>query len=356
MVSVTSAPENSEPKRQRHDRDHRDERVAQRVMEQHARLAGALGAGGADIVLAPASRSSPRARSADAAETGQRQRRHRQDQMRERGRRAPPSPTVAMPPAGSQPSAAAKTRISISASQKDGTETPAKLKRLTAASKARAGPARRGDAERPARAPAPARSSPHQQRGVAEPRQQHLTAPARRKAANSRNRRRAPPRAQANSARQRPVEAVERLEPRRVGRGQMRVGRDHQVDRIARHQPDQRIDDERHRAPAPAAICDDAAQDGTGCNARSACGVAALRARQFVDPQRRGILVAGRPQALEPFRQDEGVGAEIERQRRQFVGIEALQPRPTVAARLARSSSISIASISRSASGFLKPA
>ncbi len=46
---------------------------------------------------------------------------------------------VAMPPAGSQPSATAKTRISISASQKGGIEMPAKLRKLAAVSSAAPG-------------------------------------------------------------------------------------------------------------------------------------------------------------------------------------------------------------------------
>ena len=43
----------------------------------------------------------------------------------------PPLPMVSSPPAGSQPSQTAKTKIRISASQKDGAERPAKLNRLT---------------------------------------------------------------------------------------------------------------------------------------------------------------------------------------------------------------------------------
>lgn len=46
---------------------------------------------------------------------------------------------VATPPAGNHPKLAAKTSISISASQKDGTEMPAKQARLTAPSIAEPG-------------------------------------------------------------------------------------------------------------------------------------------------------------------------------------------------------------------------
>src|SRR5438067_8781394 len=46
--------------------------------------------------------------------------------------------------------------------------------------------------------------------------------------------------------------------------------------------------------------------------------------RPVGDPQRRWILVAGRPNSVQPFWQDEGVGAEEQRQRRQLGGIPML--------------------------------
>ena len=46
--------------------------------------------------------------------------------------RMPPSPTVSMPPAGSQPSTTAKQRMSRRASQKGGSEMPAKQNMFTA--------------------------------------------------------------------------------------------------------------------------------------------------------------------------------------------------------------------------------
>ena len=52
MVSVISAPENSVPKESAEDRQHRRQRVGEGVAPQHAAFGRALGAGGADIVLA----------------------------------------------------------------------------------------------------------------------------------------------------------------------------------------------------------------------------------------------------------------------------------------------------------------
>ena len=52
MVSVRMAPPNSSADQQADHGDHRDQRVAQRVQADHARGRQALGAGGADIVLA----------------------------------------------------------------------------------------------------------------------------------------------------------------------------------------------------------------------------------------------------------------------------------------------------------------
>src|SRR5579864_9594728 len=46
--------------------------------------------------------------------------------------------------------------------------------------------------------------------------------------------------------------------------------------------------------------------------------------RPVGDPQTRRVLVAGRVDSGEPFRQDEGIRAEIERQRRQLARIETL--------------------------------
>src|SRR5882724_1832024 len=42
-------------------------------------------------------------------------------------------------------------------------------------------------------------------------------------------------------------------------------------------------------------------------------------------PQGRLILMAGGPHALQPLRHDEGLGAEIERQVRQVLGVDGLQ-------------------------------
>src|SRR5690606_29030694 len=51
----------------------------------------------------------------------------------------------------------------------------------------------------------------------------------------------------------------------------------------------------------------------------------ALLDMPLFDPEGRRILMTGRLDALQPFRQDIGVGAEIERQHRQFLDIDALQ-------------------------------
>ena len=60
----------------------------------------------------------------------------------------PPSPTVAMPLAGSQCSPTAKTRMSTRASQNTGTEMPAKANRLITPSRHAARTQRGEDAER----------------------------------------------------------------------------------------------------------------------------------------------------------------------------------------------------------------
>ena len=46
---------------------------------------------------------------------------------------------------------------------------------------------------------------------------------------------------------ERPVEAVERLQPSGIGGREVGVGADHEVDRVARHEADQPIDQERHQ-------------------------------------------------------------------------------------------------------------
>src|SRR5262249_38681799 len=48
----------------------------------------------------------------------------------------------------------------------------------------------------------------------------------------------------------------------------------------------------------------------------------------LLGPQARGVLVAGRRDALEPLREDEGLGAEIERQVRRALGVDRLQAVP----------------------------
>src|SRR5216683_2287561 len=48
----------------------------------------------------------------------------------------------------------------------------------------------------------------------------------------------------------------------------------------------------------------------------------------LLDPQRRRVLVAGGRHALQPSRQHIGIGAEIERQRRQLLGVERLEAVP----------------------------
>src|SRR5487761_324716 len=48
----------------------------------------------------------------------------------------------------------------------------------------------------------------------------------------------------------------------------------------------------------------------------------------LIDPERRGILMPGRRHAREPFRQDEGIRLEEQRQRRQLLGIKRLELPP----------------------------
>ena len=210
-------------------------------------LAGALGARGADMVLRRAPRASPRGHSLCSAPTLARVRvATGSTRWRRRSARSL-VPAVATPPAGSQPSPAANTRISTRASQKVGIDTPAKQNRLIAASSRESGcraaivPSVTRKHERQDKA------RPHQQQRIAEPRQQHR-----------RDRRREQPRIAEFAAerlarprevagKQRPVDAIELLQPGNVLGAHARVGRAHQVDRIARHQPDQRIDDERHQ-------------------------------------------------------------------------------------------------------------
>ena len=103
MVSVISAPENSEPKDSASDRQHGDQRVAKRMAQQHAPLASALGARGADVVLAQRldhgaaheARIAADAGRASSVATGS-------DKMAQRGRARPPSPMVGHA-AGRQP-------------------------------------------------------------------------------------------------------------------------------------------------------------------------------------------------------------------------------------------------------------
>src|SRR5579864_1197983 len=61
-------------------------------------------------------------------------------------------------------------------------------------------------------------------------------------------------------------------------------------------------------------------------------GVRGLGAVPLFDPERRWPFMSGRRHAFEPFRQHESVGAEIKRQRRQFLGIERLKSAPEIEA------------------------
>src|SRR5438552_1012411 len=54
----------------------------------------------------------------------------------------------------------------------------------------------------------------------------------------------------------------------------------------------------------------------------------------FLDPQRRWILVAGRYDVDQPFRQDIAIGAKIERQVGKLVGIDLLDAAPQSSALL----------------------
>ena len=214
-----SAPEKSAPKRQRQHGDDRDERVAQRMAARARAARSRPWRARCGCSPGAASRSSRRGCSADArpmlarvsVATGS-------TRWRSRSMR-PPSPMVAMPPAGSQPSVTAKTRISIErqpegrhrdageAEQIDGAVERAS--RAAARRRCRAAAPAPGDSTKLApisSAVLPSRGSSTVERRLAiEPRIAEIA-----------GERRARPGEIALD--QRPVEAVERLEPRHIGR------------------------------------------------------------------------------------------------------------------------------------------
>src|SRR3546814_8789416 len=61
---------------------------------------------------------------------------------------------------------------------------------------------------------------------------------------------------------------------------------------------------------------------------RSSLAILSLRRVPFLDPERARILVTGRGHAFQPFRQNEGTRAEIERDDRQLLGVELLDSAP----------------------------
>src|SRR3546814_3924417 len=61
---------------------------------------------------------------------------------------------------------------------------------------------------------------------------------------------------------------------------------------------------------------------------RSSLAILSLRRVPFLDPERAWILVTGRGHAFQPFRQNEGTRAEIERDDRQLLGVELLDSAP----------------------------
>ena len=86
MVSVMSAPENRVPEIQRHDGDHRNEGVAERVDDDDAPFAQSLGARRADVVLAQGLDHGGAHVAGVTADAGDGQAGHRQD---EEARRVP---------------------------------------------------------------------------------------------------------------------------------------------------------------------------------------------------------------------------------------------------------------------------
>ena len=212
---------------------------------QHAALAHALGARGADEVLA---HDGHRLGPDEAGETGdveQGQGQHRQDEI------VQPVPEAALAdglqPAGRKPAEPDREDEDQNEREPEGRRGAAgEAEQVDGVIVQRVGPGRRPDAERYRDGGGEQEADAHEQQGAREMRAhdlQHRPAVAAGKSQVAAQRRAQPvPVALAD----RQVEAVEGAQPRGVGRRQLRVGGDHDVDRIARHQPDQGVDQEGH--------------------------------------------------------------------------------------------------------------
>ncbi len=214
-------------------------------MEDDAAFARALGARGADVILAQRLRHRGAHEPGIGADTRQGQRRHRQSEMAREIER--PAAADGGNPARRQPAKGdGEDEYEDQREPERRYRDAGKAGEVDRMIERRMRPPCRRDPAGDCKGQREQEAQPHDERAIAEPRQQHRDgglAEEPRIAEIALQRRRCPGEI---AVEQRAVDAVNDLQPGDVGGCQLWIGGDHQVDRIAGHQADQPIDHERH--------------------------------------------------------------------------------------------------------------